>query len=191
MPIKFLANKNTIISGPTGSGKTQFVLDVIRQKLIHPFPKNIYYMYKVEQDFMQSWNEMEETKINFIKNLNFKKVDMTEPSLLIIDDLMLSKDKETVEMFILGSHHRQVSLFFITQGLFHNYVIFNNKRNASQINHLARQVFIGKEQQRIINAYKRAGSKEYGFIVLSFATEIPDELTVVTDFWEICPSVYL
>ena len=158
MPIKFLANKNTIISGPTGSGKTQFVLDVIRQKLIHPFPKNIYYMYKVEQ----------------------------------------------VEMFILGSHHRQVSLFFITQGLFHNcdqfrlmsnnahyYVIFNNKRNASQINHLARQVFIGKEQQRIINAYKRAGSKEYGFIVLSFAPEIPDELTVVTDFWEICPSVYL
>ena len=150
MPIKFLANKNTIISGPTGSGKTQFVLDVIRQKLIHPFPK------------------------------------------------------ETVEMFILGSHHRQVSLFFITQGLFHNcdqfrlmsnnahyYVIFNNKRNASQINHLARQVFIGKEQQRIINAYKRAGSKEYGFIVLSFAPEIPDELTVVTDFWEICPSVYL
>ena len=204
MPIKFLANKNTIISGPTGSGKTQFVLDVIRQKLIHPFPKNIYYMYKVKQGFMQSWNEMEETKINFIKNLNFKKVDMTEPSLLIIDDLMLSKDKETVEMFILGSHHRQVSLFFITQGLFHNcdqfrlmsnnahyYVIFNNKRNASQINHLARQVFIGKEQQRIINAYKRAGSKEYGFIVLSFAPEIPDELTVVTDFWEICPSVYL
>ena len=73
----------------------------------------------------------------------------------------------------------------------HYYVIFNNKRNASQINHLARQVFIGKEQQRIINAYKRAGSKEYGFIVLSFAPEIPDELTVVTDFWEICPSVYL
>ena len=69
MPIKFLANKNTIISGPTGSGKTQFVLDVIRQKLIHPFPKNIYYMYKVGQGFMQSWNEMEETKINFIKNL--------------------------------------------------------------------------------------------------------------------------
>ena len=95
MPIKFLANKNTIISGPTGSGKTQFVLDVIRQKLIHPFPKNIYYMYKVEQGFMQSWNEMEETKINFIKNLNFKEVDMTEPSLLIIDDLMLSKDKKT------------------------------------------------------------------------------------------------
>ena len=57
---------------------------------------------------MQSWNEKEETKINFIKNLNFKKVDMTEPSLLIIDDLMISKDKETVEMFILGSHHRAV-----------------------------------------------------------------------------------
>ena len=204
MPIKFLANKNTIISGPTGSGKTQFILEVIRQKLVHPFPKNIYYMYKVEQDFMKTWADVEEQPIRFINGLNFEEVDMTEPSMLIIDDLMLSKDRKTAEMFILGSHHRQVSLFYITQSLFHNcdqyrlmsynahyYVIFNNKRNASQINHLARQVFIGREQQRIINAYKRAGQKQYGFIVLSFAPELPDELQVITDFWEICPSVYL
>ena len=205
MPIKFLANKNTIISGPTGSGKTQFILEIIRQRLINPFdPKNIYYMYKVEQGFMNTWSEKEETEIHFIRGLNFDEVDMTEPSMLIIDDLMLSADRETVEMFILGSHHKQVSLFYITQSLFHNddqyrlmsnnahyYVIFNNKRNACQINHLARQIFIGKEQQRIINAYKRISRMNYGFMILSFAQEIPDELAVITDFWEICPSVFL
>ena len=204
MPIKFLANKNTIISGPTGSGKTQFILDVIRQKLIHPFPKNIYYMYKVEQEFMRTWTEKEEQPVRFISGLNFEEMDTSEPSMLIIDDLMLSTDKETAELFILGSHHRQVSIFYITQGLFHNcdqyrlmsnnahyYVIFNNKRNASQIHHLARQVYLGKEQQRIIKAYKRAGQRQWGFIVLSFAPELPEELGVITDWWEICPSVYL
>ncbi len=204
MPIKFLANKNTIISGPTGSGKTQFILEVIRQKLIQPFPKNVYYMYKVEQEFMRTWAETEEQPIRFIHGLKFEEMDTSEPSLLIIDDLMLSTAKETAELFILGSHHRQVSLFYITQGLFHNcdqyrlmsnnahyYVIFNNKRNASQINTLARQMYIGKEQLRVINAYKRACQRQYGFIVLSFTPEIPDELTVITDWWEICPSVYL
>ena len=204
MPIKFIANKNTIISGPTGSGKTQFILEVIRQKLVHPFPKNIYYMYKVEQEFMRAWADNEEQPIRFIHGLQFEEMDTSEPSILVIDDLMLSTDKETAELFILGSHHRQVSLFYITQSLFHNcdqfrlmsnnahyYVIFNNKRNASQINTLARQIYIGKEQRRIINCYKRAAQMQFGFIVLSFAPELPDEVAVITDFWEICPSVYL
>ena len=161
-------------------------------------------MFKLEQEFMKTWAEREEQPVRFINGLKFEEIDTTEPSMLIIDDLMLSTDKEIAEMFILGSHHHQVSIFFITQGLFHNcdqyrlmsnnahyYVIFNNKRNASQINHLARQVFIGKEQKRIINAYKRAGQRPFGFIVLSFAPELPDELAVVTDWWEICPSIYL
>ena len=34
MPIKFLASHNTIIFGPTGIEKTQFMLEVIRQKLV-------------------------------------------------------------------------------------------------------------------------------------------------------------
>ena len=60
------SSKNTIIFGQTGAGKTYFMLEVIRQKLIHPFPKNIYYMYNIEQDFMYRWNETEEQKITFI-----------------------------------------------------------------------------------------------------------------------------
>ena len=59
MPIKFLASRNTIIFGPTGIGKTQFILEVIRQQLIHPFPENIYYMYNIEQPFMDTWNNIE------------------------------------------------------------------------------------------------------------------------------------
>ena len=54
MPIKFLANKNTIIFGQTGVGKTEFMLEVIRQKLVHPFPEQVYYMYNVEQPFMNT-----------------------------------------------------------------------------------------------------------------------------------------
>ena len=137
MPIKFLANHNTIIFGQTGAGKTCFILDVIRYKLVHPFPKNIYYMYKVRQPFMDQINN-----INFIEGLDFNAIDTNKPSMLVIDDLVLSTNKDVAEMFILGSHHRQISIFFITQNLFpncnlfrlmstnaHYFVIFQNQRN--------------------------------------------------------------
>jgi len=204
MPIKFLANHNTIISGPTGVGKTEFILEVIRSKLVHPFPKRIYYMYNIEQDFMKSWNETETLPITFIKGLEFGKMDTSESSLLVIDDLILSTNKEVAEMFILGSHHRQISLFFITQNLFpndpvfrlmsanaHYYVIFHSQRNFRQVHTLARQVFVGKDLKRITEAYKRASETVRGFIILSFVPQLPNELTVLTDFWNIWPSIFL
>ena len=204
MPIKFLANKNTIIFGQTGAGKTYFMLEVIRQKLIHPFPKHIYYMYNVEQDFMSTWNETEDQKITFIQGLGVEQMDTSEPSLLVIDDLLLSTNKAVVEMFILGRHHKQISLFYLTQNLFpncsmyrtmsnnaHYYVLFYNQRNFRQVHTLAHQIYVGKDVQRITNAYKRAGKQQRGFIVLSFAQGLPEELTVVTDWWRPCPTVYL
>ena len=199
MPIKFLANHNTIIFGQTGAGKTCFILDVIRYKLIHPFPKNIYYMYKIRQPFMDQINN-----INFIEGLDFNAIDTNKPSMLVIDDLVLSTNKAVAEMFILGSHHRQISIFFLTQNLFpncnlfrlmstntHYFVIFQNQRNFRQVMTLARQIFVGRDIKRITEAYKRASNTLRGFIVLSFSQLLPNELTVVTDWWEQCPSVYL
>ena len=199
MPIKFLANHNTIIFGQTGAGKTCFILDVIRYKLVHPFPKNIYYMYKIRQPFMDQINN-----INFIEGLDFNAIDTNTPSMLVIDDLVLSTNKDVAEMFILGSHHRQISIFFLTQNLFpncnlfrlmstnaHYFVIFQNQRNFQQVMTLARQIFVGRDVKRITEAYKKASNTLRGFIVLSFSPLLPNELTVVTDWWEQCPSVYL
>ena len=199
MPIKFLANHNTIIYGQTGAGKTHFILEVIRQKLVYPFPKNIYYMYKVRQSFMDKLKN-----ITFIEGLNFDAIDTSSSSLLVVDDLILSTNKNVAEMFILGSHHKKISIFFLTQNLFpncslfrlmsansHYFVIFQNQRNFRQVMTLARQIFVGKDVQRITQAYKRAATTDRGFIILSFSPLLPKELTVVTDWWESCPSIYL
>ena len=125
MPIKFLADHNCIIFGPSRAGKTQFVLEVIRQKLIYPMPKNVYYMFNIQQDFMKKWNDEEKQPITFIQGLDFDKMDMSEPSMLVVDDLILSGDnKEIANCFILGSHHRNISLFYITQNLFPNCPLF-------------------------------------------------------------------
>ena len=204
MPIKFLANHNTIIFGQTGVGKTHFILNVIRYRLIHPFPKKLYYMYNVEQEFMNTWNRNENSPITFVKGLDFAQLDTSEPSLLVVDDLVISTNKEVAEMFILGSHHKQISVFFITQNLFpncpvfrtmsanaHYYVIFQCQRNYRQVHTLGCQIFVGDDLKRITNAYKRASETSRGFIVLSFSPLLPRELTVVCDWWKECPSIYL
>ena len=204
MPIKFLANHNTIIFGQTGAGKTHFILNVIKNKLVHPFPNKLYYMYNVEQEFMKTWNTTENQSITFIKGLDFEQLNTSEPSLLVVDDLVLSTNKTVAEMFILGSHHKQISLFYITQNLFpndpifrimsanaHYYILFHCQRHFRQVHTLARQIYVGEDLKRIINAYKRASEKPRGFIVLSFSPLLPQELTVVTDWWEPCPSIYL
>ena len=204
MPVKFLASHNCIIFGPSRAGKTQFILEVIRRKLVHPMPKNIYYMYNIEQNFMKTWNESETQPITFIKGLDFDKMDTTEPSLLVVDDLILSDNTEMASCFILGSHHRSISTFYITQNLFpncplfrmmsqnaHYFVLFNNQRHFRQINTLARQMFCGNDLKRVENAYKRTSQQDRGFIVLSLAPSLPPEIAVVTDWWEWQPSVYL
>ena len=204
MPIKFLANKNTIIAGQTGAGKTQFILEIIRQKLVEPFPENVYYMYEIEQNFMKDWNETEKQEIKFIKGLDFDKIDVSKPSMLVIDDLILSTNDDTVKTFLVRSHHNKISLFYLSQDIFHNspkyrlmsknthyFVIFYSQRSVRQVYTCAMQYYMGKEINRVLQAYKRSSKFKRGFIVLSFPPELPRETQVLTDFWELCPSFYL
>ena len=132
-------------------------------------------------------------------------MDTSEPSLLVVDDLVLdSNNRDVASAFIMGSHHKSISLFYITQNLFpncdtfrlmsanaHYYVLFHNQRNFRQVHTLARQIYVGKDLNRIFAAYKRASEKPRGFILLSFSPLLPKELTVITDYWELWPSVYL
>ena len=45
--------------------------------------------------------------------------DGSEPVLMILDDLMRETNASIVDIFTKGSHHRQISVFYITQNLFH------------------------------------------------------------------------
>lgn len=197
MPIKFLAGHNTIICGQSQSGKTHFMLQIIDKKLIEPMPERIFFMYKAEQDFMKNYPQ-----ITFIKGLDFSKVE--PDSVLILDDLALEANKEVAKTFLVSSHHSRLSVFLITQSLFlncnifrtislnaHYMVLFQNRRSHRQVSTLAHQVFCGKDVNRVLNAYKRAATQSRGFVLLSFSPLLPSELTVLTDYWSQCPSIYL
>lgn len=115
----------------------------------------------------------------------------SEPKLIICDDLMReSSNSSIIDIFSRGSHHRNLSVIFITQNLFHqgpgqrdislnsNYiVIFKNPRDKAQIQHLARQTY--PEYPRFLQeAYIDATSKPHGYLLLDLKQSTPDELRV-------------
>jgi len=74
--------------------------------------------------------------------------------LIILDDLLNDAySKDVCDLFTKGSHHRKISVFLITQNLFHQgkfcrdfslnakyIVVLKNVRDREQFSHLARQV---------------------------------------------------
>ena len=194
-----MANHNCIIYGCTGVGKTHFMLRILKEKLIEPFPNQITYMFGIRQGFMNTWNKENNPKIEFVEGLDFSRVK--DNSVLVIDDLLLSNNKEVAGAFIMASHHRKISVFYLTQNLFpndnlfrlmslntHYFVLFQNPRNQRQVFTLAQQAFADLSAFKV--AYKRVSLTPRGFILLSFNPLLPKSLTIVTDYWSKYVSVY-
>ena len=160
--LKLVHPSTCLISGPTGSGKTVFVKKLIDFKYFHPMPSNIIYCYGSYQPLFNSMKG-----VHFEEGLP-SNLSSLQDSLIIIDDLMseLAGDPRLSKLFTKGSHHRNLSVIFITQNLFHQgkemrnislnshyLVLYKNPRDKSQVMHLARQMFPGKSKafQEIFN----------------------------------------
>ena len=84
---------------------------------------------------------------------------MKKRNLIVSDDQMIyaSEDKRIVNLFTRGCHHRNLSVIYIEQNLFHQgkdsrrislnshyLVLFKNPREKLQILFLAKQMYLGQ-----------------------------------------------
>ena len=109
-----------------------------------------------------------------------------------MDDLMTSTDDRVVDIFAKLSHHRNLSVVYLTQDLLyknkqtrtlslnsHYIVLFKNARDASQVANLARQMYPGKSAF-MIEAFKNATSTPYGYLLIDRKQETDDKLRLRT-----------
>ena len=124
--------------------------------LIEPPPENIIYFYAQYQD---TFGEIQYLVpgIKFTQGLPDDILDSINPetrNLFIIDDMMGEKDGVVSKLFTKKSHHGNLSVIYIVQNLFqhgkeHRTTSLNasflcltkNVRDASQIMHLAKQIY--------------------------------------------------
>ena len=132
--------------------------------------------------------------IEFIEGLpNGKILEGKKKTLVIIDDLMNETDKSVSNLFTKGSHHHDLSVLHLVQNLFdknkhtrtislnaHYLFLFKNPRDASQITHLAKQMYPGHVHY-LQEVFADATSKPYGYLLIDLKQETPEHLWLRTN----------
>ena len=201
--LKLFSKSNILVIGASQCGKTTAVLRFIRDDLVSEKPVKIFFLYAAHQPFMDKWNmDKSNPPITFIKGLNLDVLDKVKGhKILVIDDLIMELDRSVVQHFIAGSHHKNVTTFFISHALYMRseywkiitensqyMMLFKNKRRTDQASHLGRQILLN-DKHRLVEAYKSLAP--YEFVLLSYHPRVPEQLLVITDFFSKCPSVFM
>jgi hypothetical protein len=154
-----------IIAGCTQRGKTVWVKSLLKkaQTTISRAPQRIIWCYDQWQpsyfDMMRMMPgiEFNEGIPDDIDNTDY--LDVSQRNLIVLDDLMAQsgKDKRISDLFTKGSHHRNLSIIYIVQNIFHqgkemrnislnaHYILlFKSPRDKQQISMLARQIHPGR-----------------------------------------------
>ena len=181
---------SSIVSGPSGCGKTQFTLRFIDnlEHMISPMIEKVMWCYGIYQDIFDKY-----PLIQFHEGLpDLNIFDGKERTLLIIDDLMSETDERVTKIFTKISHHRNVSVLYLTQNLFykgkhtrtislnaHYLVLFKNVRDSTQIANLSRQMFPGKSNF-MLEAFKDATMVPFGYLLVDLRPDTDERCRLRT-----------
>ena len=160
MDVRFKTPANFYVCGQTQAGKSHITRRMLRhlEELFYPVPTKIIYCYGEYQKKFDELPPNVELMEGFPDNLNDMVRDH-DSSLVVLDDLMsqCSNDQRVADLFTRGSHHRGISVLYLTQNLFppgklsrtislnsHYFVIFRKPRDSLGISTLAKQMFPGR-----------------------------------------------
>ena len=185
--IPFQNPTTMILSGCTGSGKTTWLMKLLKHKdeMFESKIEHIFYHYGVWQDVFQ---ELEQKQgVHFYHGLPSSSSDYPKHSLIILDDLQdqVVNCKLVEQFFTRGSHHNEWTVIYLTQNLFyqgkcsrnialnaHYTVLFKNPRDIQQIAFLGRQL---GNTELIKEAYKDATTPPYGYLVIDLSPHSSSE----------------
>lgn len=180
-----------ILAGPTRSGKTTFVENVLKNaaQLYSKEPNNFFYFYNLEEP---THEELRKIVTEFIEGLPDKKwlkdvyEEYGENVTVIIDDQALNINKEIAELFSVGSSRKQCNVIFITQNLFGkqkeardisincNYVVlFKNPGDQVSAQMFFRRQGPGKAKI-LFEIYEDATQKPFSYLFIDMQQETHD-----------------
>lgn len=183
-----------IVTGPTGSGKTVLLWRLIVSSpwICTQPPEEIIYCFGEWQDM---FHEMK--GVTFHKGMIDIDQDVAndgKPRWIIIDDLMDEVSGKTTmdNLFTKESHHRNLSVFFVTQNPFkkenrtislnaHYYFWFKNPRDKLSIINFAKQAFPGAAQA-VLNAYDQATTHPWSFLLIDLRQESGEKWRLIANY---------
>lgn len=193
--MKFIHPFTCLVAGPKCSGKTVLVTDILKNsiKVIDNIKQpKICWAYGVWQ---KGYNDFDK-KISLHEGLPDEQYLLSNKiNIIVIDDLMneLGDNFQLVNLFTKGSHHLNISVFFIVQNIFHKskymrnislnchyLLLMKNPRDRSQIMCLARQLYPTKSK-KFIESYEEATNEPYSYIKIDLRATTPDKYRLQTN----------
>ena len=184
---------SAILSAPSGGGKTRFTLRLIDHidEMVNPSIQKIVWCYGIYQKIFDNY-----AHVHFHEGLpDINDFDGKQRTLLVLDDLMGCDDEKVMQLFTKISHHKNVSVLYLTQNLFykskhsrtislnaHYFIIFKNVRDATQIGNLARQMFPGNSKF-MMEAFADATMVPYGYLLIDLKAETDERLRLRTNIF--------
>ena len=182
-----------LVAGPTGCGKTQFTINLIKfaKSIVEPTPQKIMWCYGVHQSVFEELNN-----VQFHEGIpELSSFDGKQRTLLILDDLMQETDDRVTKIFTKISHHMDVSVLYPTQNIFyggkqnrtiglnaHYLVLFRNSRDATQVAHLARQMYPGNTKF-LVEAFKDATIEPFSYLLIDLKPNTEEKFCVRTNIF--------
>jgi hypothetical protein len=216
MDVKHLQFKHPftgVVSEPTGSGKTVLMREILKNN------GTTFYNIRCKPKVLWAYGQWQDSYNNLIENVTLKyfeglpsedELKDMKPDIIIVDDLMaeLSGEVRLSNLFTKGSHHMNISVFFIVQNLFHKgkemrtvnlnthyYIILKNPRDKLQVMALGRQIYPGKANY-FLESYENATLEPYGYLCIDLKGDTPENVRLRTDITKAIkgypnPTVYI
>jgi len=199
-----------IIAGQSGSGKTYFTRELLRnRKYFTPKPpKHVIYIYK---EWQPLYDEMKKEKLidHFVSGMpsedEIKEMMNTykkNGSILIFDDLMSDIGKSVENCFTVYSHHLNCTVVLLIQSLFlecksyktcslnaHYIILMKNKRDGASVSFLARQIS-PYNTRYITEAYLKATRKPYSYLLFDLRQETNDLIRLRSNIFSFPISIF-
>ena len=144
-------------------------------------------------EWQEAYATTDLTHVRFEEGLPTESMfESTTRNLIVIDDLMAETNERVTTLFTKKSHHRNTSVLYLIQNLFpknkesrtislntHYMVVFKNPRDATQMSHLARQMYPGRAKF-VQEAFKDATRLPYGYLLVDLKQDTPEDMRLRT-----------
>lgn len=191
MHLKLVHPSTIIIAGPTGSGKTQFLYQLLACGHFAPFPQRLVWLYS---EWQPVYDQIKLILPNteFVNGLPtsglYESFQSSICNMLVLDDQMASagKNQDVVDLFTKGSHHRNLTVVYIVQNLYdqskhmrtislnaHYIILFKTTRDLSQVQRLGEQL-CPRHSKCFLDMYYGATEMPHSYILVDLHPETPE-----------------
>ena len=197
MDFRLHCNRTMCVVGPSHSGKTSFVLQLLenRHEIFDCAPNRVIWCYGIYQHELN--NNLQQKGYHLHSGI-INTTEVEPYDIIVLDDLLneSKNSQEVTAMFTRAAHHKPCFIIFIMQNLFpsgkeartrslntHYYIIFKNPRDKSQIEFLARQIS-PRNSKTLIQIFEEATQRPHSYLFLDFTQECPEEYRFKTNLFE-------